>query len=275
MTAKLFNQLRLLMKAWRGDVAGVRVPGLLKAWLKLATARTRPGQRYDWNVGGLVLSAPNADEARFLAIEIFLSTVYGPALDKEAPRILDCGANCGFATAFFKLLHPRARITAFEPSPRSFALLNHNLKANRFLDVETVNAACGSGEGVLEFVESGHLSLISSADRARAQGNKVTVPMVPLSRWVDEQVDLLKLDVEGAEHEILDELMESGRLPLVRRMAIEYHHRMGTPECRLGQFLTRLEREGFTYSLAAGEAPGVRFGAAFQDIMIYAHRTNP
>ncbi len=199
---------------------------------------------------------------------------YGPRLEVPLPRILDCGANCGFATAFFKLLHPSARITAFEPSPQSCAILRRNVEHNRFQNVEIVQAACGKGEGELQFVESDRLSLISSADPARGEGRKVRVPVVPVSRWVGDHVDLLKLDVEGAEHDVLGELISSRAIVRIDRLAIEYHHRMGTPVPRLGGFLKQLEQEGFTYSLAVGEAPGVRYGNAFQDVMIYAHQMN-
>lgn len=272
MLARLFNQTRLFIRAWRGCVAGVPVPRLLWSWLRLLFHRGGVDVLCLVRIGDLSLYAANADEARFLVEEIFLMATYGPALPKSSPRILDCGANCGFATAFFKLLHPDAQITAFEPSPSSCALLRRNVADNHFKGVEIVEAACGGKEGTLDFVISERLSLISSADPARGTGQRVSVSVVPLSRWVGERVDLLKLDVEGAEHEVLAELIESRAICRIDRLAIEYHHRMGTATCRMGGFLKLLEQEGFTYSLLGGEAPGVRFGTAFQDVMIYASR---
>lgn len=272
MIASIFNQTRLLIRAWRGHVSGVQTPRLLWSWLRLLLCRSGDDVRCRVRIGGLNLQAMNANEARFLVEEIFLMGIYGPALSKLSPRILDCGANSGFATAFFKLLHPDAQITAFEPSPSSCELLRRNVADNHFENVEIVEAACGGSDGTLDFVVSERLSLISSTDPARGVGRTVNVSVVPLSRWVGQRVDLLKLDVEGSEHEVLAELIESRAICRIDRLAIEYHHRMGTATCRMGGFLKLLEREGFSYSLLVGESPGVRFGTAFQDVMIYASR---
>ena len=48
----------------------------------------------------------------------------------STPRILDCGANVGLASLFFRRLYPQARITAFEADPALFAILEANLDAN-------------------------------------------------------------------------------------------------------------------------------------------------
>src|SRR3954462_7568786 len=47
-----------------------------------------------------------------------------------SPRILDCGANVGLASLFFKRRHPAARITAYEADPSLFAIAKANLTAN-------------------------------------------------------------------------------------------------------------------------------------------------
>jgi hypothetical protein len=86
-------------------------------------------------------------------------------------------------------------------------------------------------------------------------------------------VDLLKLDVEGAEHEVLEDLMSSGSLARVERMAIEYHHHLAPGDDRLAGFLNRLEASGFTYLLEAGPKPGDP--GQFQDIMIHAAPRSP
>lgn len=271
-SAFLFNQLRFALRAWRGRVSEVKVPGLFLSWLKVSWAKSQTGVPFKVKVGGLDLQAANAEEAKFLFEEIFLMLTYGPPLNKPVPCILDCGANCGFATAFFKLLHPAARIVTFEPSPSSCGLLRRNVADNHFKDVEIVEAACGSSEGSMDFVVNDKFSLISSTDLARGEGRKLTVPVVCLSRWVGEHVDLLKLDVEGAEHAVLAELIESRAITRIDRLAIEYHHRMGGSSSQMGSFLKLLEGEGFTYSVCSGEGPGVRFGTAFQDVMIYAFR---
>src|SRR5580765_5246070 len=54
----------------------------------------------------------------------------------ESPRILDCGANVGLASLFFKRRYPAARITAYEADPALYSIAKANLAANKAADVE-------------------------------------------------------------------------------------------------------------------------------------------
>jgi methyltransferase FkbM-like protein len=64
-------------------------------------------------------------------------------------------------------------------------------------------------------------------------------------------VDLLKLDVEGSEHAILEDLEESDKLREVDQIILEYYHHVQTGEDVLGRFLLLLERSGFGYHIRA------------------------
>jgi hypothetical protein len=67
---------------------------------------------------------------------------------------------------------------------------------------------------------------------------------VRLSSYLDEPVDFLKINIEGAEWEAL---ADSGdRLQLVNEMVIEYHHLPGLPRT-LHDILSLLHRQGFEY----------------------------
>ena len=63
--------------------------------------------------------------------DIFIDGALEFHADSAAPRILDCGGNVGLASLFFKRRFPHARITAYEADPALFAILKHNLAANR------------------------------------------------------------------------------------------------------------------------------------------------
>jgi hypothetical protein len=67
---------------------------------------------------------------------------------------------------------------------------------------------------------------------------------------ISREIDLLKLDVEGAEHQVFQDLDESGKLKLIKNMIIEYHHNMGKDDDNLSHILGTLERNGFGYQLA-------------------------
>ncbi|MBI3690708.1 MAG: FkbM family methyltransferase, partial [Mycolicibacterium aromaticivorans] len=114
------------------------------------------------------------------------------------PRIVDCGANIGLATLYFKLHHPAARVLCFEPNPGCFALLKKNVETNQLADVTLVEAACGRENGKVAFFADPEFSPQSSARRGRsARGVACEVKQVRLSDYLDGDVDLLKLDVEG------------------------------------------------------------------------------
>src|SRR5262245_12859403 len=69
-------------------------------------------------------------ELQVMIDEIFVSSLYRFQATSATPVILDCGSNIGVSVLFFKSLHPGARITAFEPSPTSFPLLERNVREN-------------------------------------------------------------------------------------------------------------------------------------------------
>src|SRR2546429_5940042 len=259
----MVNEARLLLRASRGRVGGKKVPRLLPSWLHWSLQRSSRQRPYQTKIGPLTLCSANVAEARSLFAEIFLRDTYGLVLEMHEPRILDCGANCGFATAYFKLAYPDAWIVAFEPAPEAFRMLEHNVRVNRLSNVELVNAACGRKEGKAGFTVSEGSSFLSSGNLYRRSGTALDVPLVRVYAWVKEHVDLLKLDVEGAEHDVLDDLIETGLISRVEHLAIEYHHLIASAESQLGSFLHKLEACGFNYSLLAGEGPCVRFGHGF------------
>lgn len=266
MLARLLHHTRMLIRAFRGQIGGRAVPGLPTSIFAIAL-----GSR-TIRVGDSAVLTPNSSEAMFLLSEIFLSETYRTEIENPSPRILDCGANCGVTTAYFKILYPLSSIVCFEPNPTSFELLQNNVLNNRWANVELVQAACGSENGSITFHQDNSNSLISSTFAERSNGNAFEVKTVRLSDWIGSGVDLLKLDIEGAEHAVLHELADSGSLTKIKRMAIEYHHRMESPKCHLASFLKLLEDHNFTYAILAGEAPNMRYGNAFQDIMIYAYQ---
>jgi FkbM family methyltransferase len=180
--------------------------------------------------------------------DIFVRQTLKFTCDSPAPRILDCGANVGLATLYFKSLYPAARVTAYEADPKLHEYLRRNLSANGAGDVEVVHAAVWTETGEVAFRPEGgdsgaiqHFSVI--ADSAR----DCTVPAVRLRDVLErEPVDLLKLDVEGAEIDLLKDC--AGSLRDVKAIIVELHEtdpaRRMTPEV-----LQMLEQAGFRYTL--------------------------
>jgi FkbM family methyltransferase len=205
--------------------------------------------------------------------DIFVRESYLFHPTHTAPLILDCGANIGLATLYFKLLWPDSEILAFEPDRPTFAVLEKNIADNSLKGVTAYNVALWDKDETIDFFvdQARPGMLLMSAQRERAGGQRTTVVARRLSVFIGTRsVDFLKLDVEGAEDRVLMELASAGKLGLIKSMAIEYHHGKNS-QSRLGKFLQVLEDNGFQYRISAAWSPR-RQPAAVQDVMIFAKK---
>jgi len=208
--------------------------------------------------------------------EIFARQNYYFQSSQESPVILDCGANLGMATLYFKWLYPTAKIHAFEPDPTAFAMLERNVAQNHLTGVVLDNCALGHEDGTVQFFvdRNNPGTLLMSTDASRLQGEAIQVPGRKLSGFIQAEIDFLKLDVEGAEHQVLCDLVSNRKIHLIRQMVVEYHHRIvNQPSCLAG-FLRLLEQAGFDYQLHA-TLRSVTSRDTYQDILIGAYRRVP
>ena len=186
---------------------------------------------------------------RVMRRDIFRRRIYDFDALSPRPRILDCGANIGVATLYFKARYPEARVVAFEPDPGVFRLLAENVARNGVAGVELVQAALAREEGVLAFHADGRYgsSLAGAARGASPAGGSLEqVRAVRLRAFLDEPADFAKLNVEGAEWDVLDDCGD--RLRMIRELVVEYHHLPGLPRT-LHSILALLDRQGFEYLL--------------------------
>jgi len=187
----------------------------------------------------------NRREFRLLKREIFGQHSYYMELEEERPYIIDAGAHIGLASLYFKLLYPQAEVVAIEPNPVSVKMLRMNLEENRIEGVRVVEAALAKEEGEADFyMDSSEDRWYSTAGFMAGAWNKrqiskvIRVKTMVLADLVTKPVDVLKLDVEGAEMEVLESLGK--KVSLIRRMFIEHHPVEGKP---LSKLLEWLERE--------------------------------
>jgi FkbM family methyltransferase len=150
--------------------------------------------------------------------EIFLKEVYRFESGDKAPYIIDGGANIGLSVIYFKQLYPKARIVAFEPDPQLFKILQNNMKSFGHGDVTVLCKALWSSATTLNFfIEGADAGRISRSDDQRS----LAVPTVRLREFLDAPVAFLKLDIEGAETEVLRDCADL--LGNVERVFVEYH----------------------------------------------------
>lgn len=131
------------------------------------------------------------------------------SLARQAETIVDLGANVGYATVFFALKYPQARILAIEPETENFALLVKNTLAlgDR---VNRERAAVWYKDGSLGLETEDYDGTPMGAWGARVSDRpgsvRHTVPCWTLSTLYQKyklaKVDILKIDIEGAEKEL-------------------------------------------------------------------------
>ncbi len=162
--------------------------------------------------------------------QVFVDREYDFSTDAPAPHIIDCGAHYGVATIFFLKRYPDASVLAFEPDPTNAQVFRKNIEARRLDRVRLVEAAVsdysGSGELFGEFdgahPDSQGNSLLRSWGE-RGHTTTRTVDVVRLSDYIEEPVDFLKLNVEGAELPVVRDLSRTGRLEHIRQIYVQYH----------------------------------------------------
>lgn len=160
------------------------------------------------------------DSSSFLSMytEIFDREIYSFQSKKERPYIIDCGANIGLSVSYFKRLYPHSRILAFEPDEKIFEVLSRNIERLGYQDVDLTCRAVWNCETSLSFMSEG-------ADGGRLSGpgddRSNVVQTVRLRDYLNEPVDFLKLDIEGAETDVLEDCADV--LGNVDTLFVEYH----------------------------------------------------
>ncbi|MDP3512498.1 MAG: FkbM family methyltransferase [Sulfuritalea sp.] len=162
---------------------------------------------------------PKTSDA-FVAYECFLhgkrNAYYSPFLpvSGSVKTIIDVGANVGGSVLYWKSIYPEAKIHCFEPIPSNYRILKLNCDA--LSDVIAHNEALGDENGEITFIHSPSSNNEGgwSVFQRGATGNeeKVVIPIKRSSDRLNElgitQIDILKVDTEGAERMIIRGLGE-------------------------------------------------------------------
>lgn len=164
--------------------------------------------------------------------QIFVDNEYDSLnLPEAAETIVDLGANIGLSALFFLKKYPDARIVAVEPDAVNFEIMKKNL--DRFSkSIEFLQAAIWPTDGEVSLVEEdvNHSSLGAWGYRTEAQSENASVSVKSVSIPTIKQqynmdfIDILKVDIEGAEYELFEKDYESW-IDRVGMIVIETHDR--------------------------------------------------
>lgn len=222
---------------------------------------------------GFSCYAPNRQEARMIYAEVFGGRDYLPAGDvlPDNAFVIDAGGNIGLFSLFIKREHPDATVVAFEPVPELADAFRRNLDLHGVTGVTLREVALGGvAEAAVPFTYYPRLPASSTrypeqkqvqrevmaamsdeewAERAFA-GREFTVPVerisAALAAYPDrERIDLFKIDVEGAELDVLEGI-DDADWARISRLTMEVQDHEG----RLGRIEALLRDQGYAVTVA-------------------------
>lgn len=174
--------------------------------------------------------------------ELIRKDIYRFSTKTPSPVIIDCGANIGLSVLYFDHICPSSLIHAFEPDPKigeylvaNTSHLSHKLTIH--------HSAVWNENTTLDFGMEG-------ADRSSifSKKNVTTVNAIKISEFLAqfEAIELLKIDIEGAELEVIRDC--DGALATTSKVFVEYHS-FPNQEQYLDEILSIMKRNGFRYQL--------------------------
>lgn len=171
-----------------------------------------------WRDRSLLISAPEEAGLAWDFINLALDDEYGLREFHDKPKtVIDVGANVGLFSILAAHYFTNAMIHAYEPNPRVIPYTAKNLQP---VGVTLFNEGVGRVFGFATIQDKGESRYAHTLLAESASGN---VPIIPLTEAVERmgrEIDLLKLDCEGAEWDIFQERRAFER---IRNIRLEYH----------------------------------------------------
>ncbi|HXD77557.1 MAG TPA: FkbM family methyltransferase [Puia sp.] len=219
-------------------------------WLeeKALKHRKDTGLKYHLYKNRYRVAFRDANEFLVSINELFINEFYKFKSDTDRPKIIDCGSYIGTSILYFKINYPNAVVTGFEPDPSNYSLLRLNLDNWAFSETEAVNAAIWINNESITFSSAGNMSSKIDADNKEAGGNGM-VKCVRLSDLLNEDVDFLKIDIEGAELPVMRDCGD--KIRNVKNLFVEYHGKYDRLS-ELNEILDILLRNDFKYCIREG-----------------------
>ena len=158
--------------------------------------------------------------------EVILKEDYNLNIHFDPSTIIDGGANIGLTSVFLANKYPRADIVAVEPEEGNFEMLKRNTK--NYGRIGLIKAGIWNHHAILSVIDEGKgnnsFTVTEMLSPQADSINAISIYDIMEERnW--ETVDILKLDIEGAEKNVFEKNFEKW-LPRVKILIIEFHDRM-------------------------------------------------
>ena len=160
--------------------------------------------------------------------QIFIDKEYDVEVAFSPKTIIDLGANVGYASLFFNSKFPQAKIIALEPEANNFKQAQKNVAS--YKNIQLLNGAIWHNNDELFLVDNGlgEAGFMINATEGSQSIQAYTIPEL-MKLMATNEIDILKIDIEGAEKEIFENNTASW-LPKTKIVIVETHdrYRIGT-----------------------------------------------
>lgn len=158
--------------------------------------------------------------------QIFILDAYDKAKDRDEVRvIIDAGAYVGYSSIYLAEMYPHAFIYALEPEESNFQALQRNTR--HYPNILAIQAALWNHDGdlIVEPGESGQWSFVvhEGQKSKTAQGITAITIQTLMEQYRIPRIDILKIDIEGAESAVFEASSCHSWLPKVQLLIIELH----------------------------------------------------
>jgi FkbM family methyltransferase len=180
------------------------------------------------------LRIPSSDVLTYW--QVFIDKEYEISTNRDPKVIVDAGANVGLASIFFANRFPDARIFAIEPENSNFELLLKNVAP--YKNIVPIHAALWNENKYISLVDpglgnSGFMTQdgtvgTTSFGQQLHLTKAMTIDQI-MKDWSIDRIDILKVDIEGAELEVFSDT--SSWIESVDSLIVELHERM-RPGCK-------------------------------------------
>jgi len=186
--------------------------------------------------------------------EVYKDRTYEPFLGGRSDlTILDIGGNIGVTSMYFSKF--AKRVVTLEPSTEHYSMLVQNIKFNNLTNVTPIMKALYINDGNLPFFHNPNRTMFSLHTAVRDDAKPETVGCVRIDTLLKdleiEQVDFMKLDVEGSETEIVSSESFKNVADKIKILMGEYHDWSGRHPNQLKE---ALESYGFTFNWLKSDA---------------------
>lgn len=214
------------------------------AWLATLYGSNKRHTETKMSIEGKSFIVPDSLSVVWQYYEIFFKKYYSFHSETAKPRIIDIGSNIGLSIYYFNQQYPLAYISGFEADPKIYSYLKKNITSNISSPIELINKAVWINNDGIQLSQQG----ADGGSIMTKSTSSIHVASISLQEILEqeESVDMIKMDIEGAEIDVL--LHAKKQLYKVKNMFIEFHSFKGSKQ-RLAELIQILEENNFRYSI--------------------------